>query len=168
MFFHGAIVWWFRNAAELPCSAGSVPSSNFCSECGLRWENAGISGSFRGCGDLWGDFLRVFGSGHCVAAEISRFELTSVGAPGWSRCCRGPTAGLCDVRSLRQCHSRVMAVPTCVCSVLASVERPGVFCGWAGRSDGEDKSRSLGFSPGTNFSSSLKFPVFLSDGAGQE
>ena len=110
----------------------------------------------------------MFGSGHCVAAEISRFELTSVGAPGWSRCCRGPTAGLCDVRSLRQCHSRVMAVPTCVCSVLASVERPGVFCGWAGRSDGEDKSRSLGFSPGTNFSSSLKFPVFSGDGAEQE
>ena len=37
-----------------------------------------------------------------------------------------------------------------------------------GRNDARDKSRSLGFSPGTNFSSALKSPVFLMDGAEQE
>ncbi len=39
---------------------------------------------------------------------------------------------------------------------------PGL-CGnrWPGRNDAEDKSRSLGFSPGTNFASLLKSPVFF-------
>ena len=37
-----------------------------------------------------------------------------------------------------------------------------------GRNDARDKSRSLGFSPGTNFSSPLKSPVFFMDGAEQE
>ena len=34
--------------------------------------------------------------------------------------------------------------------------------------DARDKTRSLGFSPGTNFWSSLKSPVFFMDGAEQE
>ena len=37
-----------------------------------------------------------------------------------------------------------------------------------GRNDASDKSRSLGFSPGTNLESPLKSPVFLKDGAEQE
>ena len=46
---------------------------------------------------------------------------------------------------------------------------PGL-CGnrWPGRNDARDKSRSLGFSPGTNFASLLKSPMFLKDGAEQE
>ena len=35
------------------------------------------------------------------------------------------------------------------------------------RNDARDKSRSLGFSPGTNFASPVKFRVFL-DGWGRE
>ena len=34
--------------------------------------------------------------------------------------------------------------------------------------DARDKSRSLGFSPGTNFLSPLKYPLFFMDGAEQE
>ena len=37
-----------------------------------------------------------------------------------------------------------------------------------GRNDAEDKSRSLGFSPGAHFSSPLKSQCFLKDGAEQE
>ena len=46
--------------------------------------------------------------------------------------------------------------------------RVGVGIRRPGRNDARDESRSLGFSSGTNFSSPLKSPVFLMDGAEQE
>ena len=69
--------------------------------------------------------------------------------------------GNCPMTDLRQSPTGTKCAPVTPQNLVFPAWQPAVdLCRW--HMDGPlDKSRSLGFSPVTNFSSSLKFPVFF-------